>query len=716
MKKWTIAVSILLLAAGALLAKEAEKAEKKDTPLKPADYVKIVEAVQPAVVRVEYTLQHDKGEAPRGGDWIGEAPIRDERPIEVPGYLVAPTKVISQDVMVHPRFLKDLSVRFGDQLIQAKIAGVIKDQMGVVLELARPPKGAKPLAFKPGVQGPYHTVRHARRLGMFSARVADLPMAVTTTDDGWKYRYVLTPCLIVDKKGTPVGVSLRSEMPIDDSWKGSPLKWPAWSAKDLAQLMSQTEARAAKCVLRVALSFRSPKKRPSMSSSYSSSSSLDSKTERNALGLLIDEKRVLVLLSLRPKVTARLERIRVYPAKGEPIKAKFTSSLKDYGCFVAELERSLPGGAKLADAKVRSYYRQMLPAAEVRLRGETRVAYPVRTRMDSFHLGWRRKTFGALATTESSMYVFDTSGRLVVLPVVRRPKASIGDSYSSELAALTPATHLKPVLADLKKHIDPSNVPLTSQEESRLAWLGVVMQPLNAELARMNKVSEQTRNGTIGGLISFIYPDSPAQKAGLEVGNILLRLHVKDRPKPIDIKLSSYAYATRPFPWARLDQLPEQLYDRVPRPWPPAENAFTRALTDLGFGEKFLLEHFAGGKVARTQFTVTASPTHYDSAARHKSAKALGLTVADMTYEVRRYFQKKPGEPGVIVSKIELGSKASVAGLKPYEVITAVNDKPVKTAKEFGKLIAGQKELRLSVKRWTRGRIVKIKLDQDAPK
>jgi S1-C subfamily serine protease len=709
MKKLTIAVSILLLAA---VAMSADKAENQDEPLKPADYVKIIEAVQPAVVLVEYTLQHDKGEAPRGGDWIGETPIRDERPVEVPGYLVAPTKVISVDVMVHPRFLKDLSVRFGDQLVKAKLAGVIKDQTCVVLELARPLKGAKPLAFKPGVKGPFHTVQHARRLGMQGARISALPTAVTTSEDGWKYRYVLAPCLIVDRQAAPAGVSMRSEMPLDDSWKGSPLTWPAWGAKDLAKLMSEIEARAAKCVLRVALSFRSPKKRPGLSSS----SSRDTATERNTLGLLIDEKRVLVLLSLKPKVTARLERIRVYPAQGEPIKAKFTSSLKDYGCFVAELERPLGGGAKLADAKIRSYYRQMLPAAEVQLRGETRVAYAVRTRMDSFHVAWRRKIFPSLATTESSMYVFDTSGRLVALPVVRRSKASIGDDYSAEQTVLTPASHLKPVLADLKKHIDPSNVPLTSQEESRLAWLGVVMQPLNAELARMNKVSEQTRNGTIGGLISFVYPDSPAQKAGLDVGNILLRLHVKDRPKPIDITLSSYMYSTRPFPWAKLDQLPEQYYDRVPRPWPPAENTFTRALTDLGFGEKFLLEHFADGKVVRTEFTVTASPTHYDSAARHKSPKALGLTVADMTYEVRRYFQKKPKEPGVIVSKIELGSKASVAGLKPYEVITAVNDKPVHNAKEFGKLIEGQKELRLSVKRWTRGRIVKIKLDEDASK
>jgi S1-C subfamily serine protease len=81
-----------------------------------------------------------------------------------------------------------------------------------------------------------------------------------------------------------------------------------------------------------------------------------------------------------------------------------------------------------------------------------------------------------------------------------------------------------------------------------------------------------------------------------------------------------------------------------------------------------------------------------------------------MTYEVRRYFRKKPGDAGVIVAKIEPGSKASVSGLKPYEIITHINDKLVRSVEDFEKLIAGQSELRLAVKRMTRGRVVKIKM------
>jgi S1-C subfamily serine protease len=68
-----------------------------------------------------------------------------------------------------------------------------------------------------------------------------------------------------------------------------------------------------------------------------------------------------------------------------------------------------------------------------------------------------------------------------------------------------------------------------------------------------------------------------------------------------------------------------------------------------------------------------------------------------------------------VVSKIEPGSKTSVSGIKPYEVITHVNDKPIMTAAEFGAALEGQNDLRLSIKRMNRGRVVKIALDEAEP-
>jgi serine protease Do len=284
------------------------------------------------------------------------------------------------------------------------------------------------------------------------------------------------------------------------------------------------------------------------------------------------------------------------------------------------------------------------------------------------------------------------------------------EQYSPDASpVLTPAVYLRQAVAALPKTADPGNAPLPEADENRLAWLGVELQALNAELARANDVSHLTTDGQSGALVTHVYPDSPAAQAGVQEGWILIRAHVEGEPKPLEVKVEAYAFAEHPFPWEQYDQMPEQYFDQMPRPWSPAENTLTRALTDLGFGRAFAAEFFHDGKVERKDFKVTQSPAHFDSAAKFK-LDTLGITVRELTYEVRRYLQIGVGDPGVIISKIEMGSKASTAGLKPYELITHVNNQPVNNVKDFETLTKNQQDLRLSVKRMAKGRQVKVKL------
>ena len=205
-----------------------------------------------------------------------------------------------------------------------------------------------------------------------------------------------------------------------------------------------------------------------------------------------------------------------------------------------------------------------------------------------------------------------------------------------------------------------------------------------------------------------MYPDSPASQAGVKVGDILVRIHAEGEPRPIDVQVEDMGYSGEGFPWERLNMIPEEYLDQIPRPWPSVENVVSRALTDLGFGRRIAAELVCNGEAARKEFAIVESPPHYDSADRFKSDD-LGMTVRDMTYEVRRYFQKTPDDPGVIVSKVKPGSKAFVSGIRPYEIITHVNDQPVTTVGDFERSLAGQDELRLSVKRRNVGRVVKMK-------
>ncbi len=381
---------------------------------------------------------------------------------------------------------------------------------------------------------------------------------------------------------------------------------------------------------------------------------------------------------------------------------------------MAKLNEPLLGSVQLSHDPVEDVGNTLLVAAEVLLQGEKRVTHFNRDRMDSFRLGWRRQVYPVLSGAASHTFLFAPDGELVAFPISRRVRVS-QDASSESRPVLTGASYIRVLLAEVNRHLDASNVPLSEDEEDRLAWLGVELQPLDKELARINNVSDLTRDGRFGALVSYVYENSPAAQAGIKPGTILLRLNVEGEPKPLEVRVGEYSFgAGTAFPWEQLDQVPERFLNEIPTPWPPVANNLNLQLTEIGFGKKFTAEFFADGKVFTKDFQVVQGPPYYESAMRFKS-DALGLTVRDLTYEVRRYFQKAADEGGVIVSKVEPGSKAAVSGVKPYEIITHVNDRPVGGVKDFEKLIAGQDELRLSVKRMTKGRVVKIKMATTTP-
>ena len=718
----------------------------------PADYAHVADKLAPSLVRVEYTLKPDKGEDPTANGYTrascpvrlfdafnASTPVREERPMEVEGFLVAPDLVVSPDPMIHPRFVESVAVRFGDAVVPAKAVRFARDSNAVFLKTEKPLPGAQPLAFDPAAAEPYLVVTYGYAEDGWTTDVGSLGSAVAVSETGRKVRRAPLACLLVSEAGVPVGMSFSGRLAADDSWKGSPLDWPALSADELQALCDKVASVADRAVLRVQLGFRSPKKDQG-SQSYSSRDE-DSATERHVAGLLLGPREVLVLENLDQKATARLERIQVFPAEGEPVQATFAGTLKDYGAFVATLQQPLDGAVAGADGDIRRFDRALLVGADVRIQGENRVSYFSPRRIPEFDQGWKRHIYPQLPGSDESVFLFDADGRLVAYPIARRPKPGQQERWSTERPVLTAAAQLAPVLAALADSCDPHNVPLSEEEENRIAWMGVLLQPMNRELARANGVSHLTQDGETGAIVSYVYSGSPADQAGVQAGWILLRLHVADYPKPIEVTLQYDRSADWEFPWDRLDELSEEYYDRIPMPWPAVETPFTRMITDIGFGKTYQAEFVAlrpaqgdpepfdhahgpepveghgrgvaAGQTVMKDFEVVQSPTHFGTAAKFKS-DPLGLTVRDMTYEVRRYLQKADEDPGVVVSKVEPGSKASVAGVKPYETVTHVNDQPVMTVKDFERLIAGQTELRLSVKRMVQGRVVKITLGPPA--
>jgi len=685
------------------------------------DMAKIAEAVAPSLVRVEYTLKYDKGEEPSDSGWRYRCPncgrfhgvseaatVKEERPFETEGFLISPTRLLVPDMLTHRRFVESIAVRHGDELRQAKVVGWAVRDTAQLLEIDKPLDGAKPFEFSPDLKGPYYTITYARQGGLWTIAAAPLGKTVSVKENGKGFICGRHNSVVIDKHGRLVGAVMCGELYCDGSWKADPAKQPFVRPEEMRSWIEDIKRVSRSCALRVALSFRSPKKQGGLRRWQFDNE--EEQTERNVLGILVEPTKVLVLANLKPKVTARLQRIQVHTDDGRKIPAKFSCTLRDYGAFIATVDVPLTGAADLSSQPIERLQHQILMAAQVRVQGEVRTDYFTHNRIVAMEIGWRNHLYPRPAANEDNIFLFDRRARLVAFPIAHRTKASTEEKWSPDSGpVLTASRDLIPVLADLAANTDPSNIPLTEAEENRLAWLGVELQPLNKELARANKVSKLSRDGEIGGLVSYVYPRSPAAEAGIEPGDILLRLHVEEYPKPVEVDLETYLFSARPFPWNEYDQVPEQYYDHIPTPWSPAENSFTRALTDIGFGKKFKAEFFRDGQTIMKEFTVVQSPPHYDSAEKYKSEQ-LGLTVRNLTYEVRRYFQKSDEEPGVVVSKIEPGGKASVSGIKPYEIITEVNGQPVMNVKDFSKAVAGRSELRLAVKRMAEGRVVTIRL------
>ena len=144
MKKSILTVLIVMVSFASL-----HGADKKAKPSTDAQKAEIVKLLLPGIVHIEYTLRYDKGQEPQAGGWGNYGKyIREERPLEAAGLLLSENKVLADDMMMHPLFIKSIVVRFANQKVKAKVCGFAIKQNSMFLELDKPLKGAKPLKFQ----------------------------------------------------------------------------------------------------------------------------------------------------------------------------------------------------------------------------------------------------------------------------------------------------------------------------------------------------------------------------------------------------------------------------------------------------------------------------------------------------------------------------------------------------------------------------------------
>lgn len=704
-----------LLTAAAIAQEPPQTAPETDA----ARHAEIAAGLFPSLVQAEYTLKMHEGQRPRASGWIARCPyclryhvsgggevVTEERPYETFGLVVSATEILMPDPMIHPRFVEKIEVRVGEKTFAARPAGYALEHATMILKTDVPLPGVRPLVFDARAAPPYLTAGYEQLNGAWTVTMKPFSLVVSRTRDGRLF-HAPSPGLVISSKGKPVALSTGGRVPPDDSWKGSPLDWKMITEVEMSRRLAGLTDRFARTFPRVTLNLRSVRK--DHARSYRMMERDDQAAVNHALGAMVGPDRVLVLKALPPKVTARLERISVSLPGQKDLAATFECSYRHYGFFTARLEKPVTTTVAFSPLKVEELNDHLLLSARCTLKGEERTTFFGHSRISSVEVGWRRTIKPDVRGDEEDLFLFDLDGGLLALPVPQR-RAGADGRWDSAYPSLTTSREIQTLLkqpvatCDL---VDAGNVPLSEEEENRVAWLGTELQPLTRDLARVNKVSHLTNDGTFGAIVSYIYPGSIAEKLSLQLGDILLTIKAPHRPVPVQVRVEPYRFGGQQFPWERLSMLDERFFDRIPMPWTPVETAFTRALTDIGLGKQVTLKYVRNGKTRSAEFVVTQSPPHYNSATRYKS-QSLGLTVRNMTYEVRRYFRKTPDDPGVIISKIQSGSRASVSGLKPYEIITQINEQPVKDVKDVERLVTQAKDLRLSVLRMDKGRVVKM--------
>jgi len=183
-------------------------------------------------------------------------------------------------------------------------------------------------------------------------------------------------------------------------------------------------------------------------------------------------------------------------------------------------------------------------------------------------------------------------------------------------------------------------------------WLGVSVQDLTPQLAKQFGVSE-----TGGALVSEVMKGSPAEKAGLKPGDVIVALDGRQVEDAGHLR-NSVAGATVGSK-IKLDVMRNKKKIEV----------------DVVLGElPKKVEAAAGGEAVGTESVLA------------------GVTVEDLTPDIMDKLGLEKGMKGVVVMAVEQGSAADEAGLARGDVITSVNNTPVRDTGEYGQLVSKLKK------------------------
>lgn len=191
--------------------------------------------------------------------------------------------------------------------------------------------------------------------------------------------------------------------------------------------------------------------------------------------------------------------------------------------------------------------------------------------------------------------------------------------------------------------------PQEPPAEVEKAWLPVATQVLSRKLAAALDLK-----GKRGVRITQVYPDSTAQEAGFQVGDIIT--HIDDQPVEASESQDSRVFETML---------------RAYRPGAKAEFTVIR-----------------GGQNLKITSSLVGAPKAERELRRYEDV-ALEFKARDIAFLDRVERRWKNDEAGVLVTEADHGGWAAVGGLRADDLIQAVDGQRVTDVKELETLLAG---------------------------
>jgi serine protease Do len=182
-------------------------------------------------------------------------------------------------------------------------------------------------------------------------------------------------------------------------------------------------------------------------------------------------------------------------------------------------------------------------------------------------------------------------------------------------------------------------------------WLGVTIQELTPELAQKFGLT-----GEKGALVGDIAKGSPAEKAGIKRGDIILEYNGK---KITDV------------------------------------GALRNLVAQSKVGSEVPIKVSRGGKEFNIKVLIVELPRDVSEEAPGSTQEdsdlegLSGITVMDLSREIARQLGLNKDERGVVVVRVEAGSSAEEAGIRKGDVIQEVDRKKVDGLSEYTRAIAG---------------------------